>query len=661
MGHIAGRRAFSFVLVGAGLTVGYAVMPATDWQGDGQMHILAEATATLLALMVGTMALVGFYSKKNNTFLFIGAGFIGTALLDAYHSVVLVVPVTFLDSHASTLDSHASTLIAWSWIASRLFLALLLCWSWHSWTREKHLGRIIGKVDDISIYLIVSILALASFAAFAFAPLPRAYYPELIVHRPEEFLPAIFFLIALAGYLAKGAWRTDFFEYWLVMALILGLVGQCVFMAFSERLFDLEFYAAHLMKITGYACVLVGLMASMYTTFREAEERQARLHGVLTTVASGIVTTDTDGKIRSFNPAAERIFGYRSGEIVGRNIKALMTGDDRKNHDKNIKSYLFRRKDHALLNGGTSKVLGMDRELNAKRKNGTIVPILISVCELNVSGYRGFVGVINDITKQKEYEQTLRQHADEIAKSAKELARSNAELEQFASVASHDLQEPLRKVRAFSDRLRNKYKSVLDDQGRDYLERMHDAAERMQSLVTDLLSFSRVTTKGEEFVPVSLNQAVRDALTDLEVRIEETGAQIDVANMPTIDAAPLQMRQLFLNLISNSLKYARENVPPHVKITGDILDGTVKGAGGNCQVTVEDNGMGFEERYAERIFGIFQRLHGRGEYEGTGVGLAICRKIVERHGGTISARSRPGKGTTFTMTLQRFHTSSEAA
>ena len=250
-----------------------------------------------------------------------------------------------------------------------------------------------------------------------------------------------------------------------------------------------------------------------------------------------------------------------------------------------------------------------------------------------------------------------------LRKTAEGLARSNAELEQFAYVASHDLQEPLRKVQAFSDRMRSKYETVLDEQGLDYLSRMHHAAKRMQTLVNDLLSYSRVATKVEKFAPIDLDIVVQEVIADLETRIEETGAQIEVANMPTIDAVPSQMRQLFQNLIANSLKYHRNEVAPEVKITGDIIEnGAIEPNGTSsktCQITVRDNGLGFEAQYAERIFGIFQRLHGRVEFEGTVVGLAVCRKIAERHDGTIRAQGRPGEGSTFTVTLPLQHQSPE--
>jgi light-regulated signal transduction histidine kinase (bacteriophytochrome) len=295
-----------------------------------------------------------------------------------------------------------------------------------------------------------------------------------------------------------------------------------------------------------------------------------------------------------------------------------------------------------------------------------------------------------------------------------ELSRSNAELQEFAYVASHDLQEPLRKIRAFGDRLNIKYGEVLTEQGRDYLERMQNAAGRMQALIDDLLTLSRVTTRAQPFVPTNLTQVVQEVLCDLEVRIQQTGGRIEVGKLPTLDADPIQMRQLLQNLIGNALKFHRDEEPPVIKIYSQSLaeqeqplrqetgerglgeegmdtrghgnigeeDTETQGhkdggnslknfsasprlplcasleassrlpvSGSSCQIFIEDNGIGFEEKYNSRIFNAFQRLHGRGEYEGTGMGLAICRKIAERHNGSITAKSQPGQGSTFIVTL----------
>ena len=260
------------------------------------------------------------------------------------------------------------------------------------------------------------------------------------------------------------------------------------------------------------------------------------------------------------------------------------------------------------------------------------------------------------VLKIQEFMRTMEQSHEELKLYAKKLERSNKELQDFASVASHDLQEPLRKIQAFSDRLKSRCAAAIDDQGRQYLDRIQNAAGRMQTLINDLLTYARVATKAQPFVPTDLVSITREVVSDLEARIEQVNGRVELGDLPQVDADPLQLRQLMQNLIGNSLKYRRPDVPPVVSIYSNHLSGNASKApdactGPYCQIVVEDNGIGFDEVYSEKIFTIFQRLHGRTEYEGTGVGLAVCRKIVERHGGTITARSTPGTGSTFTVTL----------
>jgi signal transduction histidine kinase len=243
-----------------------------------------------------------------------------------------------------------------------------------------------------------------------------------------------------------------------------------------------------------------------------------------------------------------------------------------------------------------------------------------------------------------ESSNTRLQSTNELLRRAAELSRSNAELEQFASIASHDLQEPLRKVQTFAAQLNATEADNLSEQGQDFLHRMSDAAGRMRSLIDDLLMFSRVSTKGHPFTEVNLGHVIAQVLLDLEGSIEETGAQVRVDLMPTIDADPLQMRQLLQNLIGNALKFRRPGVTPEVRVSAIVVKHV-------AELTVADNGIGFDEQYATRIFRAFERLHGSRAYPGTGIGLALCRKIVERHHGTITATAELDHGAAFTVRL----------
>jgi PAS domain S-box-containing protein len=265
----------------------------------------------------------------------------------------------------------------------------------------------------------------------------------------------------------------------------------------------------------------------------------------------------------------------------------------------------------------------------------------------------GLILTLVDVTDRKRAE-------ERISLYASELERSNKDLEDFAYAASHDLQEPLRKIRTFGDRLESKYAEALGEEGRDYLERLLNASRRGQTLIDALLIYSRVSIKVGPLTRVDLVEATQEALSNLEIRIEETDARIEVGDMPAVEADPNQMIAMMQNLIGNALKFRRDEEPPRIKISADMIVASEQRRGQEfasssheklCQIRVEDNGIGFDEKYSERIFNPFQRLHGRSAYEGVGMGLAICRKIAERHSGSISAKSTPGAGSIFTVTL----------
>ncbi|MDB5181489.1 MAG: domain S-box protein [Candidatus Saccharibacteria bacterium] len=257
----------------------------------------------------------------------------------------------------------------------------------------------------------------------------------------------------------------------------------------------------------------------------------------------------------------------------------------------------------------------------------------------------------------EELERRVEERTAQLEETNVNLQRSNQELQDFAYVASHDLQEPLRKIQAFGNLLEEEYAPVLGE-GQDYLKRMRNAAARMSALIEDILSFSRVTTKARGFTKVDLNVVAVEVLEDLETRIEDTRATIQIQRLPTIDADAMQIRQLLQNLISNALKFHKTGTDPVVKISATKEISHDKGKK-YCRLLIEDNGVGFEEKYLDRIFAVFQRLHSRDSYEGTGIGLAVCRKIVERHGGSITATSKPGEGATFIIYLPVHHKQGE--
>ena len=375
-------------------------------------------------------------------------------------------------------------------------------------------------------------------------------------------------------------------------------------------------------------------------------EVQARKQAILESSLDPIITIDHQGVITEFNKAAEAAFGHPREKVLGaKPSEVLFPKAASAGEQDRIDRY---------LDVGEGSLLGRRVEVTAVRADGSTFDAEMAMTISHEQGLPVLTFFIRDISRRKKAEQEQQRYAAE-------LERSNRELEQFAYVASHDLQEPLRKIRTFGDRLQMKCAGKLDEEEDDCLQRMQSAASRMQTLIDGLLSLSRVTTQAQGFVPVDLQKIAGEVVTDLESQIERVSGRVELGHLPTIQADPLQMRQLLQNLIGNALKFHRVDESPLVKVQGRFVHGRQDRKNGvtateeQCRITVEDNGIGFEDKYCDRIFGVFQRLHPRDVFEGTGIGLALCRKIVERHGGEITARSKPGEGSTFEILLPVVH------
>ena len=346
----------------------------------------------------------------------------------------------------------------------------------------------------------------------------------------------------------------------------------------------------------------------------------------------GYLWLDERGAIVMTNPVACDLLLMTGPELIGQEFSRFI-------HRADLESYWALARGPAGAKGGR-------RTGEMRLLAGKAAPFYARVDLLDVTddrgGSDGFRVAFTDISAQKANEENLKKY------TAK-LERSNQELQDFAFIASHDLNEPLRKIEAFGDRLQSRCGPGLGQEGLEYVQRMRAAAQRLRDMTRGLLEYSRVCSARGGFVPVALEPLVRGVLSDLEWQIEKNEARVILEELPTLEADPDQLRRLFQNLISNALKF-HGNKPVRLRISSPT-DGFIENESEYRQIIVEDNGIGFEDAHAERIFRLFERLHGRGAYEGTGMGLAICRRIVERHGGVIVARSFPGKGSTFTVTL----------
>lgn len=357
-------------------------------------------------------------------------------------------------------------------------------------------------------------------------------------------------------------------------------------------------------------------------------DSEEKYRGLLEAAPDAMVVVNTSGEIVLLNVQAEKRFGYRRDELLGQKVTniipvgfaARLIADD------------LRSTEDAL-----AQQIGTGIELTALRKDGSEFPIELMLSPLETTEGILVTAAIRDITKRKNAELQL-------LKNVEELNRSNGELGQFAYIASHDLQEPLRMVASYTQLLARRYKGKLDSDADDFIAFAVDGASRMQRLIQDLLIYSRVETKGNVLCEISSAAAFEQALANLRGAIEESGALVTHGRLPVVLADETQLIQLLQNLIGNAIRYQRPGTPKiHISAA---RDGARK-----WTFSVRDNGLGIDPQYFDKIFEMFQRLHKREEFSGTGIGLAICKKIVERHGGNISVESQPGKGSTFRFAL----------
>ncbi len=593
-----GARGWMYVGIAVAVLLAGVVAEKQVWDDSAELHTIMEVSATLLALVVGLLALVCFYAQQKNTYLFIGAGFVGTALFDGYHASVTS------SYFEPLLSSPPDVLMTWSWNASRIYLAVHMVMGYWAWQHEDRRGSA-DRLRRPTVYAGLVLLAAALFALFSFVPLPAVTYRDQFFSRPVEFIAAALFLLALVGYLRKAAWRESYFEHAIVSSLIVGMLAQAAIMARSLVPFDEMFHLAHLFKIVSYATVLIGLLVNIHGVFIRASRDATALGEANAELEHQLEATDrTKEQLKDVHDALLR----RTMELTESQVEMLRTLGDID--------------------------LARTEALQAKR---------------------------------------------DLHRANIELTRSNRELDDFAYIASHDLKEPLRGIHNYSIFLLEDYGERLDEDARKKLETLARLSQRMEDLINTLLHFSRVGRLDLATRETDLNEVLGDVLDSIHVTLEEKKIEIRVpAPLPTVVCDRARVGEIFRNLLTNAVKFndkderwieigwkvadvraAEEDVEDEdgAAIATGEHPATVATADTDAEAPkvfyVRDNGIGIREKHQGKIFRIFKRIHARSKYGGgTGAGLTIAKKIVERHGGTIWVESVYGEGTTFFFTLE---------
>jgi PAS domain S-box-containing protein len=691
--NYARGRSIAYVVFTLVLLLGAIPAHRSTWQGNAELHTLLETIATLLGFVTGAMALVRYYTKKNSTFLLLGSGFIGGALLDGCHGLVTS---SFFAAHA---PSALSTLTPWSGVMSRVFMSLLLCVSVLAWKREMKVPTA-GGISENLVYLLVGGWTIVNFLFFAVVPLPPL--PGPLIHRLTDLIPAFFLCLATIGYLWKGEWKTDDFEHWLVLSLIVGSMSQAGYMPFYHKLFDTQFLAAHALRILAHIFVLTGLFISKFSIFkREAEnsvqlgqanqslaeevaERQRveevlrRSHDkldervkartaalrdanellesevaeriraeealrgsseliklVFDSIPEAVYGIDMQGNCTFCNPSCLRLAGYREPtELLAKNMHTLIHHSRANGTPYPVEEchiYEAFRQGH-----GTH----IDDEV-LWRRDGTSFPAEYWSLPMHRDGnVIGTVVTFVDITERKQTEQVLRE-AREAAEAA---SRAKSE---FLANMSHEIRTPMNGVLGMTELALD---TDLTQEQRGYMNLVKSSADSLLVLLNDILDFSKIEAGklDMETIEFNLRDSLDDTMQAVSLRAHEKGIELACHILPDVPDAllgdPTRLRQIVMNLVGNAIKFTDQGeVLIRVK-TQEASDGEAL-----LHIAVTDTGVGIPLEKQASIFEAFTQADNSTtrKYGGTGLGLSISSRLVEMMGGRMWLESEPGQGSTF--------------
>ncbi|RDH85310.1 MAG: hypothetical protein DIZ80_02520 [endosymbiont of Galathealinum brachiosum] len=638
--EIKNKRIQSYMTVAIVLSLGSIMLSGSSWQGSAYLHTLMEMLATVLALFVGLLALVRFYSRGGTEFLVLGSGFIGVSLLDGYHAVVSSI------WFKAFLPSDLPSLIPWSWLASRMFLSIvvLLLYFILKWESE---NKVVNKLSPRMVYGFILITTLCSFLFFAFIPLPSGYFEDAFFYRPAELIPASFFALALIGFLKQGDWRTNIFTHWLILTIIVNLVSQLIVMPYSSSLFDVQFDMAHLLKKLSYLCVLTGLCISVFHAFKDADSQakfrkktqisleasEVRNRTMMNSLVDGLISINEKGTIENINNSACILFGYSKLEVLGKNVNILMPSPYHENHDRYLSDY---------KETGNKNVIGSSRHVSGLKKNGSVFPMDLSVSEMTISGKVKYSAIIRDDTERLRNENELINAKNEAQMAAE--AKSN-----FLATMSHEIRTPMNGVLGMVELLQE---TKLDYRQEDIVSTISESGSSLLEIINDILEYSKIEAGKLDIDSYTFNleRTIYDVTRLLLVKAEEKSIELifyfhtDCPEYVNGDAG--RIRQIMLNLIGNAIKFTDTGqVVIEVKLNKDKEK--------NINISVSDTGIGLSNKQKDRIFESFTQADSSTSrtYGGTGLGLAISKQLIELMNGSLDVESEPGKGSKFWIDL----------
>src|SRR5579863_4884313 len=691
--NYARGRSVTYVVFTLVLLLGGIPAHRSTWQGNAELHTLFETIATVLGLVTGAMALVRYYTKKSGMFLLLGSGFMGGAVLDGCHALLTS---SFFAGH---IPSALSSVAPWSGVMSRVFMSLLLCASVVAWKREMRRPTE-GHISEIVVYFLVGSWTIVSFLFFTLVRLPPT--SSLQLHRLADVVPAFFFCLATFGYLWKGDWKTDDFEHWLVLFLIVGALCQCEYMSFYGRLFDAQFFAAHALRIVGHILLLTGLIISMFSVFQREAENSSQLGQANQSLAAEVGERQrVEEELRRAHTGLEERVRSRTADLSRANtmleseVAERVRAEEALRGSSELVKLVFDSIPEAVYgidmqgnctfcNPSCLRLLGYHdpTELLAKnmhdlihhtRQDGTPYPV--EECHIFEAFRRGHgthiddevlwrsdntsfpaeywshpmhrlgnvIGTVVtflDITERKRTEQVLRE-AREAAEAA------NRAKSEFLANMSHEIRTPMNGVIGMTELALD---TELTQEQRGYLNLVKSSAESLLVLLNDILDFSKIEAGklDMETIEFNLRDCLDDTIKAVSLRAHEKGLELACHILPEVPDAllgdPTRLRQIVTNLLSNAIKFTSQG---EVLVRVEIKQETESEA--ILHFAVTDTGVGIPLDKQASIFEAFTQADNSTtrKYGGTGLGLSICSRLVEMMGGRMWLESKAGQGSTF--------------